>query len=194
MKRRKFSHQLPLRPQHTPAQALRARLGLTQDDLADLLEVSRAAISMEEHGSRSLPWPQIGLLNALYQVVLPLPADPAPVPPAPLTADDRAELDYRRLGLRVAAGPLEKKLAREHLRLAQARCWQLVLPQLRAAFPPENPWAHTWLDERTRRAAVALRSAGGPAALLQVRLAAIAFEIAEITRLLGEVDAPPDGS
>ncbi len=190
MKRPKFSHQRPLRPLHNATQAVRARLGLTQDDLAALMQVSRAAVSMDEHGSRDLPWPQVQLLQALYQVVLPLATEAhAPLPPLTLTAADRDDLDFRRLGLRVAAAPLQLKLERSQLQLAQAQCWQRVLPQLRATFPPENAWAHGWLDRFERRAGGLLRTEAGGPALLQVRLAAIAFEIAEITRLLGDAPA-----
>jgi transcriptional regulator with XRE-family HTH domain len=186
MTRRKFSAKRPLRPQHNATQAVRAQLGLTQNDLASLMEVSRVAVSMDEHGSRSLPWPQIGLLYALRAA---LPATPAPPPPPVLTATDRADLEFRRKVLRVAAFPLEEKLERGQLRLAQARCWQQVLPQLRTTFPANNTWAHEWLDMFERRAAITLRRQAGSPALLQVRLAAIAFEITEITRLLGDEPA-----
>ncbi|WP_400190122.1 hypothetical protein [Hymenobacter sp. B81] len=183
MKRRKFSHHRPLQSSHNATQAVRARLGLTQDDLAYLMEVSRAAVAMDEHGTRFLPWPQAKLLFAL-QAALPA-ALPPPEPPV-LTEAQRDDLSFRRQGLRVAARPLQQKLEHLQVRLAQARCWQQVLPQLRTAFPADNAHAHEWLSLFERRAAGILRHEAGAPALLQVRLAAIALEIAEITRLLDD--------
>lgn len=185
MKRRKFSHHLPPRSAHNATQAVRARLGLTQDELAYLLDVSRTAVAMDECGTRFLPWPQGKLLLAL-QTALPA-ALPPPEPPV-LTEADRDDLSFRRQGLQVAAHPLQQKLERVEVRLAQARCWQQVLPQLRSAFPADNTHAHEWLNVFERRAAGILRTEAGAPALLQVRLAAIASEIADITRLLNDAE------
>jgi hypothetical protein len=109
--------------------------------------------------------------------------------PLNLTAADRDDLDFRRQGLRLDLYPLRQKLKRQQVLLAQAQCWQQVLPQLRATFPADNAHAHEWLDHFEKRAATILRDEAGAPALLQVRLAAIEFEIAEITRLLGDGEA-----
>lgn len=189
MTRRKFSHQRGPRFQHNMSQVVRAYLGLTQDDLATLMDVSRAAVSMDEYGTRDLPWPQVQLLHALHAA---LPAPDAPMAPAPLmlTPSDRDDLSFRHLQLTTQVYPLKQKLERLQVRLAQAQCWQQAMPQLRNTFPAENAEAHKWLDRFERRAASTLRTEAGTPALLQVRLAAIEFEMAEITRLLGDAPAP----
>lgn|GEM_PF-3795179 len=182
----KFSRQRGPQPFHNFTQTVRAYLGLTQDQLAMLMQVSRAAVSMDEYGTRALPWPQVQLLHALHQALPPGPAAALPVL-LNLTASDRDDLDFRRQGLRLDLYPLRQKLARQQVQLAQARCWQQILPQLHTTFPTDNAHAHEWLDHFEKRAANTLRNQAGAPALLQVRLAAIEFEIAEITQQLGAV-------
>ena len=185
---RKFSSGRGPRPFLNATQLVRAHLGLTQQDLADLLRVSRGAVAMDERGERFLPGASAERLRQLGQV-LPVPDGPAPVPavPAPvLSADDRETLDLRRQGLALEAYPLKKQLARVEVRLAQARLWQQALPALRVAFPAEDAFAHQWLDYFAGKAAATLRDDSGTPALLGLRLATLAFEMAEIDRLLGE--------
>ena len=202
--RRTFSHHREPRLLLNEGQRLRAALGLTQQDLAHLLEVSRAAVAMAECGDRALPWPQAKRLHALQAALRaapPLPP-PAPAAPAELSATDRDDLDLRRLELTLEARPLAEKLERQRVRLAQARRWQQVLPALRAAFAADNATAFAasgpanhadadaWLDRFERWAAGRVALGAGAAALWEVRLGAIAWEVAEITRRLGEAPAP----
>jgi transcriptional regulator with XRE-family HTH domain len=167
-------------------QQLRAHLGLSQQDLADLIRVSRTAVAMDERYKRSLPWPKSKMLLELCQV-LPVPDGSAPLPavPAPLlSAADREELDWRRRDIAREIYPTKQRLARVEVRLAQARLWQQALPALRAAFPASDTFAHQWLDHFVGKAAVTLNADSGQPTLLKLRLAAIAFEMAEIDRLL----------
>lgn len=110
----------------------------------------------------------------------------------PLTAADRDELDFRRQGLSVQVSPLEQQLVRHRVLLAQARLWQQALPALRQSFPAHDVEWQEWLTRFERRAAAVLRSEGGAAGLLELRLATLAFEMGEINRLLGDV--PPAGT
>jgi DNA-binding XRE family transcriptional regulator len=191
MSKRKFSNQRGPSPYHGAMQGVRAHLGLTQDDLALLLRASRTAVSMAECGERTLPWEQEKLVQDLFQAVK--AAQPVPAGPLVLSTADRDGLDLRRQRLRLDHYPLAEKLAALQVRLAQARCWQRVLPQLRAAFPADDARAQQWLDLFERRAAGLLDIDAGAPALLQVRLAAIEFEMAEITRLLGDGEAVAAG-
>ncbi len=186
LKRRTFSHQQGPRPVQNAAQRVRAELGLTQNDLAHLLEVSRSAVAMDERGERSLPWPNAALYYALQVALNVPPPPPDALPPPALSAANRADLDFYRQGLALQVHPLAQKLRCALVPLAQARRWQQVLPALRAAFAAANAGAeaHAWLDTFERRAARTERTAGGPLAQLQTRLAAVAFELAELDRLL----------
>ncbi len=181
---RKFSNQRGPSPLLNESQHVRAHLGLTQAGLAALLNVSRQALSMHEHGTRPLPLAPFGWLFKLYQALPPPGAPPAPPPPPALTATDRDDLEFRRQGLALEVWPLEQKLHRAQVRLAQARRWQQAAPALRAAFAADDARAQARLDRFEDRAADVVRTEAGSPALLQVRLAALNFEIAEITRLL----------
>ncbi|GAA4364573.1 hypothetical protein GCM10023185_34200 [Hymenobacter saemangeumensis] len=181
-----FSNHRGPSPSHNATQLVRAHLGLTQQDLARLMQVSRTAVAMDERGERYLPWPKSKLLHDLC-TVLPTPHGSAPVPavPAPvLSAADRKELDWRRRTIALEVFPLEQKLARVEVRLAQARLWQQALPALRAAFPAEDARAQRWLDYFEAEAAATLSTDSGQPALLKLRLATVAFELAEIDWLL----------
>ena len=182
MKRHRVTRDKPPAPSHNLLQRIRTSLGLTQQHVADLLGVSRSAVAMDEQGQRSLPWQGMGRVLALHQA---LPAAPAARPPLALTAADRDELDFRRRGLAVQLYPLEQQLAQGRVRLAQAHLWQRVLPALRQSFEATDTDWQEWLDYFERRAASVLRSESGAAALLELRLAVLTFELGEIARLLG---------
>ena len=188
MKRRRFSAKGTNPYFQNTGERMRAELGLSQDHLALLLNVSRSAVAMAERGERLLPGAEVSLLDALREAVLPPPPDE----PAQLVLDpaDRADLDFRCRKLQVEAYPLEQKLERLRIRLAQARRWQQVLPTLRATFPTSNVRAQQWLDMFERHAKGVLSTDSGLPALLRARLAAIAFEMAEITKLLGDEAGP----
>lgn len=178
-------------PHLNSVQRLRAYLGLTQQDLANLLEVSRPAVALYERDARPLLSGELGRLHALY-AVLPAPNGPAPLPEVPtpvLSDDDRKNLDFRRREIVVATFPLEAALARVQVQLAQARLWQQALPTLRTAYPATDETAHDWLRLMEIKATRTLRRASGTPALLQLRLATLQFETAEIERLLGPAAA-----
>ena len=186
MKRRYVSGTKAPRPHYNMLQQVRAHLGLTQQDVAHLLNVSRSAVALDEHGTRTLPGASVARVLALLQV-LPAPAGPAPLPPEPplaLTAADRTELDFRRQGLALQVYVVTQQLKRPQLQLAQARLWQQALPALRKSFPATDTDWHDWLNRFEGRAASVLQFETGSAVRLQLRLATLTFEVAEITRLL----------
>lgn len=184
----RFSNQRGPLPFHNLSQRVRAHLGLTQDDLAMLLDVSRTAVSMDEHGTRRLPPAAQGLLLLLHQALPPADAPPAAdaPAPAPLTDADRADLAFWRRELDLEAHTLQLQLERGQVRQTQAQRWQQLGPALQALFPADNPEARQWLERFERRAARRVRTDDAIPARLPLRLAAIAFEIAEITKRLGD--------
>ena len=191
----KFSRHRGLRAFRTPVQRVQGHFGFTQQEVADLLAVTRAVLSMSGQPSRTLPfeaWKRLQwLLDALPPEPVatadgPAPAPPAPPLPPPAFADDeRQGLDLRRRGLELQAQALSRQLARCQTRLAQARLRQQAIPGLRALFPVAEELAHVQFNIWERRAAATLRTEGNAATLLALRQSVLAFEAAALGRLLG---------
>lgn len=191
MSSRHFSHKQGSSPSHGIEQTVRAHLGLTQQELARLLGVSRTTLAMAEHGSRDLP-PAVSVqLLRLWQAIADAPATPET--PVPLSSAQRDTLDLRRLAIKREEYPVHQQLKRIQIRLAQARQRQQVEPALRAALPASEVQAHRWLGRLADEADARLRDEGGEPVLLELRLRVLAFERAEIDKLLGEpiLDARP---
>jgi len=122
--------------------------------------------------------------------VLPPPhgsATEPPAEPAPELADyERKKLKWRLTEITIAEYPLQEKLERCQNRLAQARRCLHALPTLRAALPDE--WAQRRLALLEAEAESVLRNDARTPALLTLQLNVLAFEAAEIKRLLSTTD------
>lgn len=195
---RKFSRHRGLLLQSNPVQRVQAHFGFTQQEVADLLDVTRAVLSMSGQPGRTLPFEARQRLQWLLDALPPAPvatADgPAPAPPAPplpppaFADDERQGLDLRRRGLELQAQALSRQLARCQTLLAQARLRQQVIPGLRARFPVADKLAHARFNIWERRAAAMLRTEGNAATLLALRQSVLAFEAAALGRRLGMDD------
>ncbi len=182
-----FSHHRGFRPYLSQLQAIQASFGFTQQEVADLLGVSRSALSMYERGSRNLP---LAAQLRLRQFAEALP-DPAPAPPpAPvLSPDERADLALRRQGLLLQLDALARPLARSQTRLAQAQLRQRLLPGLQAQVPATEKLAHIVFTLWEGQAALTLQYEPSVLAQLLLRRDVLAFEVAGIARLLAESPA-----
>ncbi len=178
-----FSHQRGPALSHGIEQTVRAHLGLTQLELAMLLNVSRGTVAMAELSRRDLPPAATVLLAQLLPALLATPP-PASAAPAPLTPEQRDELDMRRQAIGLEEYPLRQQLKRVQTRLLQAHQRQLAEPVLRAALPPTDTRAHRKLSRLAEAAEACLRTENALPALLELRLRVLAFERAEIERLL----------
>ncbi|RYY21090.1 MAG: helix-turn-helix domain-containing protein [Cytophagaceae bacterium] len=181
MATRHFSLQRGPAPSHSSAQTARAQLGLTQQELAQLLGVSRTALAMAEQGSRDLPSAAAQRLLNLLQA---LAALPAPVPAAVLSTSQREDLEIRLQAIQLAEYPLRQQLRRVQIKLAQARLRQQAEPALRATLLATEALAHRKLSRLAEAADAYLRDEGATPALLELRLQVLAFERAEVARLL----------
>jgi transcriptional regulator with XRE-family HTH domain len=178
---RHFSHQRGPSASHTTEQAVRAQLGLTQQALAQLLGVSRTALAMAENGRRNLPpAASVRLLN-LWQA---LAAMPAPVLAAALSPEQRENLSIRLQAIQIEEYPLRQQLGRVQIRLSQARLRQQAESVLRASLPATEALAHRKLGRLAEEADACLRDEGSEPALLELRLRVLAFERAEIEKVL----------
>jgi hypothetical protein len=142
---------------------------------------------MAASNRRSLP-PEAWLRLLQFQQALPAAVPDAPPAPAPdlpaLAADDRQDLDLRRRERVLQAALLGEQLARRQTRLAQARLRLQALPGLRASFPADDELAQALFNVWHRQANATLRNEAGPVARLALRQAVMAFEAAEIEKLL----------
>ncbi|WP_310392324.1 hypothetical protein [Hymenobacter sp.] len=181
---RKFSHHRGLRAHHTLLQRIQAHFGFTQQEVADLLDVTRTVLSMSERPGRTLPFEAWKRLQWLLDALPAEPADGSTLAPA-FSDDEREGLDLRRRSLELQAQALGQQLARSQTRLAQARLRQQAMPGLRTTFPATDELAQVRFTIWERRAAATVRTEGNAAAMLALRLAVLTFEATEIGRLLG---------
>jgi transcriptional regulator with XRE-family HTH domain len=179
-----FSHQRGPAASHSTEQAVRAHLGLTQLELATLLSVSRATLAMAELGRRDLPPAATVLLAQLLPALIATPTQAAGAP-APLSPNQREGLGLRRQGIGLEEDSLREQLKRVQTRLLQARQRQQAEAVLRAALPATEALAHRKLSRLAEEAETYLRAEGATPALLELRLRVLAFERAELERLLG---------
>ncbi|MCR5889113.1 hypothetical protein LRS06_15350 [Hymenobacter sp. J193] len=189
---RKFSRHRAPSPHQSLLKAIQAHFGLTQEQLSQVLDVSRVALNQYDAKGKARNLPTTAVLRLLaWQQLLPAPHGPAPTPPvpvvlAPLPAADRETLDFRRREIALQQYRLEQKLAQCRVHLAQARLRQQALPALHVAFSPADELTEQWLKwlERDSRAILAKEE---PAALLlALRLRVLAFEVKEIEQLLAQ--------
>ena len=83
----KFSRHRGLRFHRNPLRRVQGHFGFTQQEVADLLGVTRAVLSMSNQPGRTLPfevWQRLQwLLDALPPAPVATADGPAPAPPAP---------------------------------------------------------------------------------------------------------------
>ena len=75
---RKFSRHRGLLLQSNPVQRVQAHFGFTQQEVADLLDVTRAVLSMSGQPGRTLPFEARERMQWLLDALPPAPAPPAP--------------------------------------------------------------------------------------------------------------------
>lgn len=163
-------------------QALRARYGLSQAQLAEYLAVSRAQVSMAEQGRRTLSAGLWAKLQPLV-VVLETPAA-APAGGAPLEADvaSREALQQRLRECTQDAAQLRQELTQ--LR-AQAAQHQAVLRELLPLLLPltetaDAPQSRAWLLARQSESVAEVhRSGAAVQVLLELRIEALDYEAAQ---------------
>lgn len=166
--------------------AVRACLGLTQQQLAEYLGVRRVRVAEAEAGTRPLPLAALPRLAALATCL----AAPAPPSAATATATDVPDplaLRARLLAATAEAARLRQRLALAETQAAQARARLALLPALHAAPPvAASAVGAAWLRVLALEAETALAEAG-PAArvLLRLRAEALEQEAAALAALLG---------
>lgn len=186
---KKFSRHRVKQPDLAGGQKVRASFGLTQQQLALLLGVSREALAADETGRRYLSGAAAVLLSTLEQVVRALPPaeEPAAGPPTAALSDyERESLRLRLMAIGLEEYRLRQQLARSQHQLAQMRRRQQALPALREALPPDNAYASRWLAHFAEDAEAIQRIEEPQAAQLALRLRVLAFETSETATLLGE--------
>lgn len=176
--------------------SIRTWLGLSQRELATLLNVTRVRLAHAEAGSRALPARTrrlLGLLN-LCELTVPLPVPdgqlPSPAESAPLSATPVPEPVQARLAeCRFQVARLDHEL-----RAMQARASPLLnrltaVPRLLAALPGTDlptTLQRRWLERLAGEAADLLGAECGsaPQALLAARRAGYVSEAAQLEQWL----------
>ncbi|MBG8552477.1 helix-turn-helix transcriptional regulator [Hymenobacter guriensis] len=164
---------------------IRTGLGLTQEQLAGALGVSRHLVTKIEANQRVLP-PAAGLIVAWLAQALPVPGPP--VPAAPLLPAGLAPLQTRATAVAYEAEQLARRLARGQARAARAFDWLRAAPKLLATLPPEAERQRLWVAAVTAEAEGALEGEGSPAQhrLMAARLAGLRAEAAALAAYLAE--------
>ncbi|SHJ63817.1 hypothetical protein SAMN02745146_3606 [Hymenobacter daecheongensis DSM 21074] len=190
---RSFSrYRLPT-PSHSMLQAVQAGYGLTQQQVATLVGASRAMLAMQGRDNRLVGSVRVLPLEAALRLVqlfqtLPAPYGRAPMlpvaPDLPLPAVERKTLGWRQRAIGPEEYTQQQQLERCQTQLTQARIRLQALPALRAALPDER--AQSELDLWESEAHRMRETNAGRHALLALRLRVLAFEAAEIAKLLAE--------
>ncbi|MCC2548036.1 helix-turn-helix domain-containing protein [Hymenobacter sp. BT175] len=169
---------------------VRAGLGLTQEQLAGALGVSRGLITKVEAGQRTLPARAAHTLAWLAQALPPaLPPSPFAPPTAtpPLSADEQAVLQDRAGAVAYEIRQLTRRLERGQARTRRAQDWLRAVPALQATLPADEEGPRLWLAATTAEAEAALEGEGRPVLhrLLTARLTGLQAEAAALATALG---------
>ena len=180
--------------------AVRGALGLTQEQLARYLGVTRGQVAHAEAGRRVLRGEASRRLFLLADLLPPPlgkgPPEQAPEAPAAPGALDPHPLRRRQRRCAWQAANLRLELEQLVGRARHAHRWQLVLPQLRAALPADPTDAEglrtrRWLDARAAEAQEELDAASATTrVLLRLRIEHLEAEAAQLARLLAAPGAP----
>jgi transcriptional regulator with XRE-family HTH domain len=162
---------------------IRAGLGLTQEQLAGALGVSRHLVTKIEGGQRVLP-ASAGIILSWLAQALPPPGPPAP--PVPLASTETAPLQARAAAVAHEIQQLTRRLERGQARSRRALDWLRAAPKLLEALAPEAERQRLWVAAITAQASGALQGDGSPALhrLLQARLAGLRAEAAALAGYL----------
>ncbi|MBG8555711.1 hypothetical protein [Hymenobacter guriensis] len=184
--RKKFARHRSFTSNLTSTHQVQARFGLTQQQLADVLGVSRTALAMDALGERLLPIAAVLGLDALRRQLPPPVGEALPLPVAESTPgpEDQKTLAMRLRGIAIADYPLQNQQERLQTRLEQAQARLQALPALHAAFPEER--GQRWLNLFEEEARIWLEHDGSALLQLTLRRKVLAYEAAEIRLLLGE--------
>ena len=187
---------------------IRARFGLSQQELANWLGISRSQYSQVETGSDPLPAHARPWLWAWRPVLaLPLPEPPTPVAPLPGVGEPAgpaavrtriAECQYQAQRLAAPLAALATQQARNRATLAAAPVLAAALARFATVSAPPAPsdvgrrvrWLARWQEAATD--ALQPEAAKGPTAalLLAARQAAWLHEAAWLTASLTQSPAP----
>lgn len=165
---------------------VRTYFGLSQQELARFLGVSRALVALVETGRRTLPAEaenRLAILNAGIRQEAVTPAEAVKSAPA---AWEPLQLHQRKC-LRQASG-LRQELLQLQTQAAQYQRRLQALPLLSQALGrfPADTELQSWLEQLATEARYGLFDCGTAAqALLTVRITALEFEAAEAYRQLG---------
>ncbi|TGE23334.1 helix-turn-helix transcriptional regulator [Hymenobacter metallicola] len=155
---------------------IRTGLGLTQEQLAGALGVSRHLVTKIEAGQRVLP-ARAGIILTWLTQALPPPGPPTPLPA--LNQEQAAPLHTRAAAVAHEMQQLTQRLERGQARTRRALDWLRAVPTLLATLPPDEAERHQlWVTTTTAEAKQALQGDGDPAQhrLLEARLAGLRAE------------------
>ncbi|TGE14840.1 helix-turn-helix domain-containing protein [Hymenobacter elongatus] len=170
---------------------LREQYGLTQEELANWLNIPRVSLTLAELGHRALPYAALQQMSRLIVAHLDMSTSPAlQVVPPPLAPPVTKPLQRRQLECQVAVYRLGKQLSRLQTQARQYQARLAALPQLRVWPHPvrhaglENDWLRLFEQD----AIIGLPKCGLTAQiLLSARIAALERE----AELLGQALAAP---
>ncbi|MCB2379619.1 helix-turn-helix domain-containing protein [Hymenobacter sp. BT635] len=164
---------------------IRAGLGLTQEQLAGALGVSRHLVTKIEAGQRVLPASAGIILSWLTQA---LPTLGPPAAPGPLLSAEAEPLHKRAAAVASELQQLTRRLERGQARARRALDWLQAAPKLLATLPPEAERQRQWVAATTAEAQGALEGEGSPVLhrLLMARLAGLRAEAAALAGYLAE--------
>ncbi|MCB2407424.1 helix-turn-helix transcriptional regulator [Hymenobacter lucidus] len=165
---------------------VRTYFGLSQQELARFLGVSRALVALVETGRRTLPAEAATRLAILDSGISEEAATPVEVSRSALATWEPLQLHQRKC-LRQASG-LRQELLQLQTQAAQYQRRLQALPLLSQALGqfPADAELQAWLEQLATEARYGLFDCGTAAqTLLTVRITALEFEAAEAYRQLG---------
>jgi transcriptional regulator with XRE-family HTH domain len=166
---------------------LRRHFGLSQDDLAQLLGLTRGMVSMAETGRRALPSEAWLLLTPLLEAL----EETTPFVAKPLTMEELRPVQRRQQECAFQATALRRTLDRLQQQAVQTARRARAVPALRAAAPG-NERVRLWSDWQ-QAATQQQQAQATPAAqaLLVGRIAALQAEAAALAQWLAAAGREP---
>jgi hypothetical protein len=163
---------------------IRQYYGLTQQDLADFLSVSKPMVAMAETQQRSLPTAALLLLNQLRPVPMPQPAPPVVQEVLVKQAAARASALARHVQKCTIGAVLARRKLMDLQKKQQHASHTLQLcHQLRQAAI--NKPQLTWVEMMEKIAAKKLLTCGElPQFLLQLKVKALEMQVNEATGVM----------
>ena len=183
-------------PSTTLAAAVRAYLGLTQEQLASLLGISRGQIAHVEAGRRQLGTEAAGWLRQLARL-LPPPLGSAPPPPNQQTVSPTpAVLRRRRAWCVRQVANLRLTVARLVAADALGHRWEVMLSELSRASAttpsPDSTLTKRLCTERLAAPPAASAATATAHTLLTLNIELLEYEITALTALLANSNHGPE--